>query len=233
MEIIWKGSPNFTKGRAGNKPLAVVLHIMQGTLTGTDAWFKNPISDAASHFGIGKKGQVHQYVLEENAAWCNGIVDRPTWKKYDGKTNPNLTTLSIEHEGNKDDVWTDEMKNASAQLVYELCTKWNIPLNRDNVIGHYQIRASKPDCPAKNKKIIDEIIKLAQDLNNEEEIDMTKELKKVYVRIVGEDPGDKMNEGEEKKLAKSVESLESTIKTLEGDKKNLQKKIDDAKKVLN
>ena len=44
LNIKWIGSPNKRKGRNGFRPEAVVIHIMEGTLKGTDSWFKNPVS---------------------------------------------------------------------------------------------------------------------------------------------------------------------------------------------
>ncbi len=41
QNIVWKGSPNFWSGRQGHKPEGIVIHIMAGTLIGTDAWFNN------------------------------------------------------------------------------------------------------------------------------------------------------------------------------------------------
>lgn len=41
MAIQWIGSPNKDKGREGYRPEAIVIHIMEGTLKGTDAWFSN------------------------------------------------------------------------------------------------------------------------------------------------------------------------------------------------
>lgn len=55
--IIWKGSPNFSSPK-GYKVLAIVDHIMGGTLAGTDAWFANPTSKVSSHFGVGKNGEI-------------------------------------------------------------------------------------------------------------------------------------------------------------------------------
>ena len=47
LQIEWQGSPNFgypreTRGRNGYQPIAVVLHIMEGTLEGARSWFNNP-----------------------------------------------------------------------------------------------------------------------------------------------------------------------------------------------
>ena len=65
--------PNITW--IGYKFIAIVDHIMSGTLTGTDSWFANPVSKVSSHFGVGKNGEIHQYVDLDNPAWANGGVN--------------------------------------------------------------------------------------------------------------------------------------------------------------
>jgi hypothetical protein len=62
LPITWIGSCNKTPGRGGFRPEAIVIHIMEGTLGGTDDWFNNPASKVSAHYGIGRNGQVHQYV---------------------------------------------------------------------------------------------------------------------------------------------------------------------------
>ncbi len=161
QNIVWKGSPNFWSGRQGHKPEGIVIHIMAGTLIGTDAWFNNPKSQVSAHYGIGKKGEVHQYVKEEDSAWHAGKVSSPNALLVKPNINPNLYTIGIEHEGSESDEWTEEMKNASAALIRDICIRWNIPIDRNHIIGHYQITNKKPNCPAINKNIIDELIALA------------------------------------------------------------------------
>lgn len=163
MAIIQKPSPNFAKGRTTFKPEAVVIHIMEGTLEGTDTWFATFTSQVSAHYGIGKKGDVHQYVKEADTAWHAGRVDNPTWDLVKAGINPNLYTIGIEHEGKAGDAWTEAMKKASAALIKEICTRWSIPIDRDHIIGHYQIFSVKANCPAVNKKIIDELISLARE----------------------------------------------------------------------
>ena len=155
---IWKGSPNFWVGREGHKPEGIVIHIMAGTLIGTDNWFNNPKSQVSAHYGIGKNGEIHQYVKEEDSAWQAGTVSNPSTLLVKPGINPNLYTIGIEHEGSESDVWTEEMKNASAALIKNICMRWNIPIDRNHIIGHYQITSKKPNCPAINKSIIDELI---------------------------------------------------------------------------
>lgn len=161
MNIIQKGSPNFWSDRKGYKPEAIVIHIMDGTLVGTDSWFANASSQVSAHYGIGKNGEVHQYVDEKAAAWHAGRVDSPAWSLIKPNVNPNLYTIGIEHEGKADDVWPDAQKQASAAMIRDICTRWGIPIDRNHVIGHYQIFSQKPNCPATNKAIIDELIALA------------------------------------------------------------------------
>lgn len=87
---------NFTKGRQGQKPRAIVLHLMAGTLTGTDAWFRNKTAQASTHYGVGKKGEILQWVEEADTAWGNGRVYKPTWRLVDAKMNPNLYCVTPE-----------------------------------------------------------------------------------------------------------------------------------------
>ena len=161
MNIIQKKSPNFWTGRKGYRPEGVVIHIMDGTLVGTDSWFANPASLVSAHYGIGRTGEVHQYVKEEDTAWHAGRVDAPAWKLIKPNINPNLYTVGIEHEGKPDDVWTDAMKQSSAELIREICKRWQIPIDRIHIVGHFEIFSKKPNCPARGKKIIDELVALA------------------------------------------------------------------------
>jgi N-acetylmuramoyl-L-alanine amidase len=146
MNIVRKPSPNFTHGRRGRKPIAIVIHIMEGTLTGTDAWFANRASRVSAYYGVGKKGEVHQYVDEHDTAADEGIVDRPSWRLLKHGVNPNYYTLGIEHEGKAGDALTEPQMAASAELIAGIAKRWNIPLDRDHIIGHHEIRFGKP-CP--------------------------------------------------------------------------------------
>lgn len=161
MNIIQKKSSNFWVGRKGYRPEAIVIHIMDGTLSGTDSWFANPTSQVSAHYGIGKNGEVHQYVQENDAAWHAGRVDTPVWKLIRPNVNPNLYTIGIEHEGKPNDVWTETMKQSSATLIREICQRWQIPIDRDHVVGHFEIFAKKPNCPATDKRILDQLVALA------------------------------------------------------------------------
>lgn len=156
---------NFTVGRGGYKPEGIAMHIMAGTLVGTDAWFLTPPAKrpdgkaSSSHYGIGKQGQIHVYVLEENSAYHAGRVKPkpstlPLLVQFPG--NPNAFLIGIEHEGQVDDDWTPEMIEASAQLVAEICLRWEIPIDRTHIVKHHEIFQPKP-CPGP-KCPMDEIV---------------------------------------------------------------------------
>ena len=65
MNILNIPSPNSNKGRKSYRPEAIVIHIMEGSLSGTDDWFRSTKSNVSAHYGIGKTGEVHRYVPEE------------------------------------------------------------------------------------------------------------------------------------------------------------------------
>jgi N-acetyl-anhydromuramyl-L-alanine amidase AmpD len=154
MDIKWIGSPYFgypdgTKGRNGRQPIAVVLHIAEGSLLGCDAWFNSPNNAGSStQYCIGKRGEIHQYVEETDAAWGNGQVRKPSWRLLIPDVNPNLYTISIEHEGFTGQPWTEEMYQADVWLIKQICQRWRIPIDRDHIIGHYQIDSvTRARCP--------------------------------------------------------------------------------------
>ena len=157
-KIIWKGTDgDFYPKRKNSvgeeyKPEVHVIHIMQGTLAGTDSHFNNPKVQASTHYGIGKNGEIHQYVRTEDAAWGNGFVTNPNWqyqKKHPG-VNPNLYTVSYELEGMTGDV-PPEWQYESLLYLLKLNSKaYNIPFEKDRFIGHYIIDpVNKSNCPGK------------------------------------------------------------------------------------
>jgi len=158
----WIGSPNFSPGRAGYRPRAVVIHIMQGTLAATDSWFGTTRSQVSAHYGIGETGRVHQYVQEGDTAWHAGRVATPTWPLLKPGVNPNLYTIGIEHEGWSGRQWSEPTMRTSASLLAELAQRWGIPLDRQHVIRHCDIYALKPFCPGPGVDL-DALIRDAQE----------------------------------------------------------------------
>jgi N-acetylmuramoyl-L-alanine amidase len=145
----WVGCPpaNFHHGRPyGLRPEAVVVHIMDGSFAAGESVFRNPATQKSAHYGISSRGDVHQYVDENDTAFHAGIVVNPTWPLLKPRINPNFYTIGIEHEGRPDDVWPEAQLDASAGLIGQIIARWGIPLDDSHIIRHHQIRASK-SCP--------------------------------------------------------------------------------------
>ncbi len=177
--IIQKPSPNFGS-RDGNPIKYICLHIAAGTLLGTDNWFANPKSQVSSNYGVGYNGEIHQYVNDSNMAWANGVVKSPTAQivKDNLGVNQNKISLSIENEGYSLDKAPDTQINALVGLIRLLATKYNIPMDRQHIIGHYEIDLiDRPNCPSVDKTIIDKII---NKLKNMQKLEITK------IEVVGE-----------------------------------------------
>lgn len=146
-KIEWKGTANFSAGRRGRKPIAIVNHITAGLLPGALSWLQNPASRVSTHFLISRQGRIFQLVKEEDTAWANGIVNQPNWVLYDG-SNPNFYTLSIEHEALAGDSLSEEQYQASLCLHRLLVSRFHIAVDEEHIIGHYRIDSiNRSNCP--------------------------------------------------------------------------------------
>lgn len=154
-------SPNHMS-RNGWKPDMIVLHVAEGSFSGTVSWCCNKNSGVSCHYVTGRNGELDNLVDLDRAAWCNG-TSTTQGAKYDyrrstnrlvkeRKTNANYYTISIENAGfsYKDGYGklTDKQYNTLLTLLKELITKYNIPVDREHIVGHYEIAPKeKPDCP--------------------------------------------------------------------------------------
>lgn len=143
MKITWIGSPNHTAGRGGHKIDHITLHIMAGTLAGTDAHFKNPNSQVSATYGIGANGEIHQYVSENDTPWS------------DGNALSNATGISIEHQGGLAGIpCTRACMDASAQLCADIARRhgWkrleHVNSDAGNIYLHREVYGSTHStCP--------------------------------------------------------------------------------------
>lgn len=147
MEIEWASSPNYSRGRNGRKIIAIVNHITAGTFPGCLSWMRNPQAKASAHYLVTRQGKVYQMVGDEDTSWHAGAVNKPSWKLYDG-TNPNRYTIGIEHECLSGGLLTEAQYKATVELHKMLIAKYNIPIDKDHIIGHYRIDSvNRPNCP--------------------------------------------------------------------------------------
>ncbi len=176
MNIIQKPitQANYVKGRTDIlnfpvRPDVIVIHVAVATLQGTFNTFNNPASQVSSHYCVGEMGEVWQFVADEDNAYHVGVIFNPSArlvKERIGKyRSPNAYCIGIENAGNypgdpTPDDFTALQYEANGELVASLAQKWNIPLDRDHVIGHREIRSDKT-CPGTFVSI-DRIIQIAK-----------------------------------------------------------------------
>ena len=147
------GYPRDKSGRNGYQPIAICDHIMQGSRVGYHVVIADPNANAAN-YSVYEDGTIEQHVMDWDAAWCNGPMHRPDltvpWieRCYDHGINPNLMTISIEHEGFSGKPFTEIQTQATIWLHEHLLGKYEIPRTRIGIIGHYQIDSiNKARCP--------------------------------------------------------------------------------------
>ncbi len=186
FKIEKKLTPNKYKGREGWKPDMIVSHITEGSFESAVSWLCNPASSASAHFVVGKDGRIVQLVELTDSAWCNGTstdinksnhYSKSTLKQVKSrKTNANYYTISIEHEGFSSQgqgrltdiqleatIWLHKYIINEVKKIYGI----EIPLDREHIVGHFQIDPiRKPNCPGQNFQF-DEILKeLREDVIN-------------------------------------------------------------------
>lgn len=91
----------------------LVLHIQQGTEAGTEAWFKNPVSQASSHFLNPKTGGLGQLIDTRDRAWAEAAG--------------NAHWISVENEGMSGESLTSSQVINCGLLYAWLHTIYGIP----------------------------------------------------------------------------------------------------------
>lgn len=129
-------SPNFRRGRQGYSIIAIVNHITDGLMPGTLNWMLSTESKVSAHYLVTKTGRIIQMAADEDTAYAVGNVNHPTWSLYNG-SNPNNYTLSIEHEALSGEGLTEAQYQSTLALHWQLVSKWQIPVDRNHIIGHY------------------------------------------------------------------------------------------------
>jgi N-acetyl-anhydromuramyl-L-alanine amidase AmpD len=164
---------NFTVGRAGLQPKAIVIHVTTAsTAQSTLAWFQNPASEVSAHYLVDKDGaRIWQLVKEEDTAWHAGTYlqqrldlnrTRPELNWVTPNVSTNLVTIGIEHVGLEHDPWSSGLYQSSAQLVAQIASRWHIPLDRAHVVGHREIFPPHAGCPGTCD--LNQLVEMAKDV---------------------------------------------------------------------
>ncbi|MEV0093194.1 N-acetylmuramoyl-L-alanine amidase [Streptomyces sp. NPDC050738] len=107
----------------------VVIHVVQGGYASALNVFRDPGHKAAAHYVVRKDGHVAQMVRELDIAYHAGNWDY------------NERSVGIEHEGfvDRKSSFTDAMYASSARLTARICERYDIPVDREHVIGHVEV----------------------------------------------------------------------------------------------
>jgi hypothetical protein len=129
---------NYTQANRGAPRIDfIVIHIAQGSYSGTIDWFQDPRASVSAHYVVGRRGSVAQCVRNEDIAWHAG-----NWRF-------NKKGLGIEHAGYASERWTDSMYHSSAKLSAYLCRRFNIPVWPRYIRGHRWVPGVATRCPGR------------------------------------------------------------------------------------
>ena len=159
MEMQIYPSPNYYVGREGHSIVAIVDHIAQGYNLGE--YFSNPNVRKSSNFSISELGVITQHVAIGDTAWANGIDFTKGYIKYKSdltikwiadcwqyNINPNLVTVSVEHEGLSGVPLSEEQYQATLYLHTYLLGELNLEPSEVSIVGHFKLDAiNRINCP--------------------------------------------------------------------------------------
>lgn len=127
---------NQLQGRGGGSVKYVIVHVTEGSYWSTLSWFRqaNPYSASTQYVIRSSDGHIAQMVSEANTAW------------HAGNDFYSRNSIGIEHEGfvNNPSAWfTESMYRSSARLVCAIARRHSIPVDRQHIIGHFQVPNSR------------------------------------------------------------------------------------------
>ena len=145
-QAVWIGPTlNRTPNGMNSRIYGLVLHIQQGTEQGSEAWFKDPSSQASAHFLNPKQGPLRQLVDTADRAWA--------------EAGGNSNWISVENEGKVPDALTPSQVENCAQLFAWVCRTYNVPVQSTDSpawrgLGWHGMGGkawgNHPDCPGVN-----------------------------------------------------------------------------------
>ncbi|MFE2530687.1 N-acetylmuramoyl-L-alanine amidase [Streptomyces sp. NPDC059371] len=126
------GEGDYGNHDLGDRPASqsikyIVIHDTEGTWDGVLNLVQDPTYVSWNYTLRSTDGHIAQHVKAKDVAW------------HAGNWYINAKSVGLEHEGflTAPDTWyTEEMYRASARLVRYLARKYDIPLDRQHILGH-------------------------------------------------------------------------------------------------
>ncbi|KOV64159.1 N-acetylmuramoyl-L-alanine amidase [Streptomyces sp. MMG1121] len=136
-EAVWApyaqfGNNDYGNHDLGDRPVSqsikyIVIHDTEGTWDGVLNLIQDPTYVSWNYTIRSTDGLIAQHVKAKDVAW------------HAGNWYVNATSVGIEHEGflaNPDAWYTEAMYRSSARLVKYLSRTYDIPLDRQHILGH-------------------------------------------------------------------------------------------------
>lgn len=190
-------------GGVPNRPRALFLHTPEEDADDnevTPRYFSRPIwvtvngqqvqRFASTHYYADSDGDWYQMVPELCMAIANGQDGKPLPSWADPSTSLNWQSLSVEIEGRAHTIHLTCPRggpqwNAIVRWVADRCRKHAIPLDRQRVMGHYEVSTWRTD---PGRLDIDQIVRDAQALGAPQvQEDFMKETEWVTAGVYGQD----------------------------------------------
>jgi hypothetical protein len=134
-----ENSINYCQARRGAAKIGlIVIHIAQGSYSGTIDWFQNRASGVSAHYVVGDRGKVAQCVRNADIAY------------HAGHWGYNKRSIGIEHAGYASNPGAFRGKyRTSAKLSAYLARRYKIPVNKDHFVLHRNVPGVNKTCPGR------------------------------------------------------------------------------------
>ena len=127
----------------GVKVDRIVLHDIEGTFLGAIAWFQGE-NGVSSHYVVSRQGDICQMVDDDKKAnHAGGYNSRSIGVEMEARLDPWPARLhrdgSVKPPPFPVNEWPEAMLLSAAKVVAIMCRKFGIPLDREHVVGHYEV----------------------------------------------------------------------------------------------
>jgi len=119
----------------------VVIHVTQSDFPTAVKVFRDPLHQSATHYVVrARDGRTVQMVRELDVAY------------HAGNRSYNERSIGIEHEGfvDRPENFTEEMYRSSARLTARICKKYDIPVDREHIVGHNEVPGADHTDPGRH-----------------------------------------------------------------------------------
>jgi len=164
--------------RMGHKPSLIVVHCTEGYYPSDLSWLCTPRAEVSAHFYIAPTSEIHQLVDLKYGAWHAGRSVRPTFKHFKKWVNTNRYSVGIEVSIAPNMKHTSQQWQSLKELIKYLSEELSIPIDREHIIGHKEIRSDKT-CPGSIS-----VDKLVEDLNKKQVDSGREEIKKQIIELI-------------------------------------------------